>query len=402
MHVILSLLVGFGCLYGCLANEQQCLAMHNFQNTYNDVRQKAEEMANLVETLKAQLDNSIELNCGDLGANAASNLYTFNLTYCDFEDGNQMCNFTQNRDDTYDWLIDQTYPDHTLGSKMGHALRQYRPGGYVIRVTSRPFHPAQAYCIRFFYKAESRPNTSGKLNVYLQEGNFKGNPVFSVTNIPAHNWTLAEFSPDPEYLKRPFQIVFEADHLSQYVFVDDLSVYNAPCNTEGIRFPRCPPGSVENQNGGITTCYVFHMEPKTYLDAMKTCKAIWPLASLVAIETAAEQAFISNMINSSNAMSLAADFGLWTNGNDVDQENSFTWSGQSHPLPFNYSHWHPGQPNNVAGDQDCVLIEYPKYDYQWGDVSCSERHSFICEMNFDRSKTQTQPNVDAAAGTIIG
>lgn len=43
--------------------------MHNFQNTYNDVRQKAEEMANLVETLKAQLDNSIELNCGDLGAN---------------------------------------------------------------------------------------------------------------------------------------------------------------------------------------------------------------------------------------------------------------------------------------------------------------------------------------------
>ena len=69
MHFILSLLVGFGCLYGCLANEQQCLAMHNFQNTYNDVRQKAEEMANLVETLKAQLDNSIELNCGDLGAN---------------------------------------------------------------------------------------------------------------------------------------------------------------------------------------------------------------------------------------------------------------------------------------------------------------------------------------------
>lgn len=53
---------------------------------------------------------------------AASNLYSFNLTHCDFEDGSLMCGFTQNRDDTYDWQIDNTYPDHTLGSKMGEQL----------------------------------------------------------------------------------------------------------------------------------------------------------------------------------------------------------------------------------------------------------------------------------------
>lgn len=131
---------------------------------------------------------------------AASNLYSFNLTHCDFEDGDLMCGFTQNRDDTYDWQIDSTYPDHTLGSKMGeklmkwhkklhceknqslwvkkdlnffflisgHSLRSYRPGSYIMRVTSRPFNPAHAYCIRFFYKAETRQNTAGKLNVYLQ------------------------------------------------------------------------------------------------------------------------------------------------------------------------------------------------------------------------------------------
>lgn len=145
---------------------------------------------------------------------AASNLYSFNLTHCDFEDGSLMCGFTQNRDDTYDWQIDNTYPDHTLGSKMGeqlmnrhkkfplwkkpfqsvcvrnsfffyflyfiiyyisyiffisgHSLRNYRPGSYIMRVTSRPFNPAHAYCIRFFYKAETRQNTAGKLNVYLQ------------------------------------------------------------------------------------------------------------------------------------------------------------------------------------------------------------------------------------------
>ncbi|XP_011456845.3 uncharacterized protein [Magallana gigas] len=396
---VLSLLCGLSCLGVGLANEQQCLAMHTFQTTYNDIRNKADEMAALVQKLKAQLDTTIEQNCGDVGLNAASNLYSFNLTHCDFEDGSLMCGFTQNRDDTYDWQIDNTYPDHTLGSKMGHSLRNYRPGSYIMRVTSRPFNPAHAYCIRFFYKAETRQNTAGKLNVYLQEGNLRGNPVFSVTNIPAHDWTLAEITPDPEYLRRPFQIVFEADHLNQYVYVDDLSVYNAPCSTEGIRVPRCPPGSVENNIGGQITCYVFHMEPKTYIDAMKACKAIWPQASLVAIETAAEQAFISNMINTSHAMSLAADFGLWTNGNDFDHENSFTWSGQAHPVPLNYTHWHPGQPNNIAGVQDCLVIEYPKYDYEWGDVSCSEKHSFICEMNFD-PKVQTLASQNI--GTIIG
>lgn len=50
----------------------------------------------------------------------------------------------------------------------GHSLRNYRPGSYIMRVTSRPFNPAHAYCIRFFYKAETRQNTAGKLNVYLQ------------------------------------------------------------------------------------------------------------------------------------------------------------------------------------------------------------------------------------------
>lgn len=56
---------------------------------------------------------------------AASNLYSFNLTHCDFEDGDLMCGFTQNRDDTYDWQIDSTYPDHTLGSKMGEQLMKW-------------------------------------------------------------------------------------------------------------------------------------------------------------------------------------------------------------------------------------------------------------------------------------
>lgn len=48
-----------------------------------------------------------------------SNLYLFNLIYCDFEDGSLMCGFIQNRDDIYDWQIDNIYFDYILGFKMG-------------------------------------------------------------------------------------------------------------------------------------------------------------------------------------------------------------------------------------------------------------------------------------------
>lgn len=66
---VLSLLCGLSCMGVGLANEQQCLAMHTFQTTYNDIRNKADEMAALVQKLKAQLDTTIEQNCGDVGLN---------------------------------------------------------------------------------------------------------------------------------------------------------------------------------------------------------------------------------------------------------------------------------------------------------------------------------------------
>lgn len=101
-------------------------------------------------------------------------------------------------------------------------------------------------------------------------------------------------------------------HNNLYDLYDGLSLI-------GIRAPRCPPGSVETKVGGMETCYVFHMEPKTYRDAMKTCKAVWPLASLVAIESSVEQTIISNMINQSNGKSLLSS----------EQYKVFYWQQES-------------------------------------------------------------------------
>ncbi|XP_056013450.1 MAM and LDL-receptor class A domain-containing protein 1-like isoform X2 [Ostrea edulis] len=373
-----TLVASICCLNACQATKQECQGMQVFQSMFTEVRQKAEELAAMIQILQGKLDSSVDLNCSGNAVGNRKNVLKLNVTYYHFEYGT--CNLTQSRDDSSDWVLDNTYPDHTMRSKMGHTLRTYRPGNYLMRVTTRTFNPANAYCIRFYYRAESR--AYGKLNVYIQEGNLRGISVFSLTHVPSKSWTLAEFSPNPEYLRRPFQIVLEAEHLTQYVYVDDLSVYNAGCSSEGVQTPICPPGSVVNNVMGRTTCYVFHMEAKTYKDAMLTCKSLWPQASLVSIESPIEQQFISHMINQSDDMSMTSEFGLWTSGNDFDHENSFTWSGQTHLIKFNYTHWYPGQPNNIAGEQDCVVILYPKQNHEWGDVSCNERHSFICEINF--------------------
>lgn len=59
------------------------------------------------------------------------------------------------------------------------------------------------------------------------------------------------------------------------------------------------------------------------------------------------------------------------------------WIGQVYFVFFNYIYWYFGQFNNIVGVQDCLVIEYLKYDYEWGDVLCFEKYLFICEMNFD-------------------
>ncbi|XP_062569840.1 perlucin-like [Saccostrea cucullata] len=219
------------------------------------------------------------------------------------------------------------------------------------------------------------------------------------TSLDAKKWTLIEVNPDQEYLQHPFKIILE-NNIRTYVYIDDIMIYNARCNADGVRSPVCPFGSFTRKEGSSISCYTFHPEPLIYVDAIKSCKRVWPDASLLQIETAEEQTFISYHINNSQAMTYAADFGIWIGGNDIDTEHNFVWIGSENPIPFNYTNWHQGQPNNMNGDQDCVMLQYRtnNNDYEWGDVGCAEKHSFICEMTYGISHAPSHqyPN------TVIG
>ncbi|KAK3099766.1 hypothetical protein FSP39_009292 [Pinctada imbricata] len=337
----------------------KCMSMHLFQATYDTMREKAEEMNNLVKQMKSNLDQSLEQECGHLGNQAIS--YPFGLKYCDFETG--MCGYTQSSQDRGDWVRQNSYPDHTTGTTLGYSMRSYRSSAsYYSRLVSPEFQPASAYCVRFFYRNPSTSNYTGNFSVYIE-------------------------------------IVFE-DRIGYYVLIDDIMVYNAPCNTVGIKAPLCPSNSFKRTDGNTTKCYTLHPEKLTWKDAIKRCKKSWPLASLVSITSAAESMFLTSLIVKNTEMRQAAALGIWTSGNDIMKEGSYTWAGTNgDPTPFTYSNWHPGQPNNIGGVQDCVAIQYPTQDFQWGDENCGDAHAFICEAEYMSSPTLSghTPNIGVSA-----
>ncbi|KAJ8298068.1 hypothetical protein KUTeg_024599 [Tegillarca granosa] len=130
----------------------------------------------------------------------------------------------------------------------------------------------------------------------------------------------------------------------------------------------------------------FHIEPLTWYEAAQRCKQDYPYSHLVSVTSMDKQNYIIKKIESRPDLTQTSAFGYWTGGNDEASEGRWMWTGNGNPVPLNYTDWHVGQPNNVGGDQDCLLIQYYDDHFKWGDVSCTETHPFICEANYSQSR----------------
>ena len=86
-------------------------------------------------------------------------------------------------------------------------------------------------------------------------------------------------------------------------------------------------------------------------------------------------------LNIYSALNTAGTYGWYTSGNDDRAEGHFVWTDTGYPRPLNYTNWHAGQPNNVGNVQDCLLMQYPNDNFEWGDVNCNDKHPFICETH---------------------
>jgi len=40
--------------------------------------------------------------------------------------------------------------------------------------------------------------------------------------------------------------------------------------------------------------------------------------------------------------------------------------------------WRSGEPNNVGGNEDCVLVK-PNSGFKWWDIKCSREYNGLCE-----------------------
>jgi len=71
--------------------------------------------------------------------------------------------------------------------------------------------------------------------------------------------------------------------------------------------------------------------------------------------------------------------GWWTSGSYVARSRRWMWIEQSRMRPMSYSRWADGEPN-ARSTMHCMLL-YKDARYRWHDATCTDRHTFICEMH---------------------
>lgn len=111
-----------------------------------------------------------------------------------------------------------------------------------------------------------------------------------------------------------------------------------------------------------------------YTEAIEICRAEGgELANILTdVRTNGLSNMVSNLNGGRKALKLA-----YVGMDDIEHENRFmTLSGKLLSC-FEYRAWAPGEPRNVTGNEDCVVINDRR---NWRVVPCSRRLPFICEI----------------------
>ncbi|VDI18200.1 Hypothetical predicted protein [Mytilus galloprovincialis] len=118
-------------------------------------------------------------------------------------------------------------------------------------------------------------------------------------------------------------------------------------------------------------CYLFELSKASWKAAKKECER--RQSHLVKIETSAENIFLKSMIQ--HMVRRKKEF--WIGLNDLAKEGWFTWISDYSTVA--YTDWHPGNPNNYRGNEDCCEI----HEFHWNDDNCARPYCFICEKQAD-------------------
>lgn len=94
-------------------------------------------------------------------------------------------------------------------------------------------------------------------------------------------------------------------------------------------------------------------------------------AHLATIDDGDENAYVAGLL----------DDLLWIGFDDLDTESTFRWVAR----PTAYTNWNTGEPNDFAGNEDCVqlLPTSQSSAHRWNDDSCSKARAGVCECEPD-------------------
>ncbi|XP_053407988.1 perlucin-like protein [Mercenaria mercenaria] len=132
----------------------------------------------------------------------------------------------------------------------------------------------------------------------------------------------------------------------------------------------CPNGWMTHDS----SCYHFSHDTEEWASAVAICKILG--GHLVEIDDATENLYLV-----SQAKLLNKSF--WIGLNDLQEENSWVWVNSN--TPASYTHWHPGQPDNGASNENCAHL-YPGFSFSWNDKQCYTHYNYICEKAAEGSE----------------
>lgn len=130
----------------------------------------------------------------------------------------------------------------------------------------------------------------------------------------------------------------------------------------------CPAGWY----GFGDSCYLFRVR-SLYLRGLN-----WDNARSYCLSFGGDLASMSNKSEMDfvySKSSKARNEHYWIGLNDRQNESLFVWSDGT---PYNrsvYSNWYRNEPNDRAGDEDCVEL----LRRRWNDDNCKKEYSYICE-----------------------
>ncbi|XP_059407723.1 CD209 antigen-like protein E [Carassius carassius] len=123
-----------------------------------------------------------------------------------------------------------------------------------------------------------------------------------------------------------------------------------------------------NKKGSV--CFFMSTESKSWSDSRQYCRDRG--ADLVIINTEEKQRFISSLVKER----------VWIGLSDRENEGVMKWVDNS---TLNKGFWLNGEPNNYAGKEDCIELNYYRGNMElsllnnWNDLTCSDKKKGICE-----------------------